>query len=99
MICWIRAYAREGVLSGYTATHLLRETEFGRYRFAIARDGVQVAEFQHSHRNEDWQIRIGTSGAWLDCDDILEGGGPLPLAVNKAGAKLLDRLLAEAAYR
>jgi len=67
--------------------------EFHDYTYAIVCDGEVVGEFGHDYRNDEkWLTIKGVTQTITN--DLLEGGGPEPLRVSKAGSTLLDRLLA-----
>jgi hypothetical protein len=68
---------------------------FAPYLYEIRQSGRMVAEFRHSHRNEDHEIRRSSLTQWEAFDDILEGGGPQPLQVSASGADALSRCLAK----
>lgn len=71
------------------------EAAFASYLYEIRRDGRKVAEFRHSYRNEDYEIRRSSLDQWEEFDDILEGGGPQPLRVSASGGDALSQYLAK----
>jgi hypothetical protein len=77
----------------FEVIHRKREAD-GSYLFEIRQDGRKVAEIKHNHRGEDHYIRRSSLRAWEEFDDVLEGGGPEPLRLGKAGRDLLIRYLA-----
>jgi hypothetical protein len=82
-------------VGAYTVTSLPREAgPAGNYRYAIWKDGQQVAEFRHDYRGDECRISIKT-GPWIDAPFILSGRGPDPWVVTETGARFLDAHLGE----
>jgi len=68
---------------------------FAPYLYEIRKGGQKIAEYRHSYRNEEHEIRRSSLGQWEEFDDILEGGGPQPLQVSSSGADALSQYLAQ----
>jgi hypothetical protein len=93
----VRLFSQDADMSGFEVIRkgLYRDAAFTFYLYEIHEDGRRVAEFRHSHRNEDHQIRRSSLTEWEEFDDILEGGGPQPLRVSASGADALSQYLAK----
>ena len=76
------------------------EGEFGARRFNIYRGDALVARYGHDHRlDEHWiDFADGRSDEWPvgRSVDFLEGGGPEPLRLTRAGERYMDLKLGEA---
>lgn len=68
---------------------------FAAHLYEIRKAGQKIAEYRHSYRNEDHEIRRSSLGQWEGFDDILEGGGPQTLQVSSSGTVALTQYLAK----
>lgn len=83
----------------YTVTQISESRKsFGPYRYAIYRDGKQVAVFWHNYRGECEGIKVLQTGYVEDppfgmCSDFLTGGGPLSLGLSVEAVRYLDEVI------
>jgi hypothetical protein len=71
-----------------------RREGFGNYPYSVALNGKIVAEIEHDYRGDAHYVRL-PDGPWCDCDRIIAGGGPEPLALTADGITLISKLIGQ----
>ena len=74
--------------------HAGREAgDFSPYLYRVLRRDECVAEISHTYRGDEHFLRR-PNGEWQPSDRLIEGGGPEPLRLSKAGVRAVEKLLA-----
>ena len=83
-------------MSKFTVIHAGREEAgaFSNYLYRVLAGDRCVAELSHTYRGDEHFIRK-PGGEWCPSDRLIEGGGPQPLRLSKAGIKAVERFLAD----
>ena len=83
-------------MSDFTVVRAGREEAgaFSNHFYRVHAGDRCVAELSHTYRGDEHFLRK-PGGDWRPTDRLIEGGGPQPLSLSKAGIKAIEGFLAD----